>query len=142
MKKGFTIVELLASIAIMVLIIIISVPAYEGISKTIKEQNLNSKISMIERATESYINKYYKDKIDITDEDKYLCYTIEFLISKNVISPDNKDDQGITDPLNGGDLDGLIVANYDITNYKVNIKYSKNIDGFDATTDCDLTNNE
>ena len=35
MKQGFTIVELLAAIAIMGLVIIISVPAYEGISKTI-----------------------------------------------------------------------------------------------------------
>lgn len=122
MKKGFTIVELLAAIAIMALIIIISVPAYEGISKTIKEQNLNSKLSMIERATESYVNKYHKDKV-YDNGAKTICYTIEFLISKNVVSPDNKDETGITDPLNGGDLEGYLVANYDTTNYEVIIEY-------------------
>ena len=115
MKKGFTIVELLASIAIMVLIIIISVPAYEGISKTIKEQNLNSKISMIEQATKSYVNKYKKDKV-YDNGVKTICF-------KNIVSPDNKTEDGLTDPLNGGNLEGYIVASYDITNYEVVVNY-------------------
>lgn len=122
MKKGFTIVELLASIAIMVLIIIISVPAYEGISKTIKEQNLNSKISMIEQATKSYVNKYKKDKV-YDNGVKTICFTMDYLINKNIVSPDNKTEDGLTDPLNGGNLEGYIVASYDITNYEVVVNY-------------------
>ena len=60
MNKGFTLVELLASLAIMSLIIVISVPAYNGISNTVKENNLNSKKSMMEKATLAYVNKYKK----------------------------------------------------------------------------------
>lgn len=137
MKKGFTIVELLASIAIMILIIIISVPVYEGINKTIKEQNLNSKISMIEQATKSYVNKYHKDEVDISNSNKYICYEIKFLITKNVISADNKTENRMTNPLTGTNLNGLIVVNYDFDNFDINVKYEESFD----TTKCIKTNN-
>ena len=123
MKKGFTIVELLASIAIMALIIIISVPAYEGISNTIKQNSYNSKISMLTKSTSAYINKYHKDKV-FDKEKKTVCYTIDYLIGKNVFSPDNETDDGVTDPLNGGDLNEFLVATYNLTNYEVEVNYN------------------
>ena len=122
MKNGFTIVELLASIAIMALIIVISVPAYENISKTIKEQSLNSKLSMMEKSTLSYINKYHKDKV-FNGSSTPVCYSIEYLISKNVFAPDNESKDGITDPLNGGNLMGYLKASYNTTTYEVSIEY-------------------
>lgn len=124
MKKGFTIVELLASIAIMVLIIIISVPAYEGISKTIKEQNLNSKISMIEQAAKSYVNKYHKDKV-YDGNKNILLFSIPYLIDKNVISAEDSEKNTISDPLNGGILKGYIKVTYDINNYEIKTKYEE-----------------
>lgn len=128
MKQGFTIVELLATIAIMGLVIIISVPAYEGISKSIKEQNYNSKISMLTKSTYEYINKYHKDKVfdgafNADGTTKNICYTIDYLIEKNVFSPDDKEGIGVTDPLNGGNLKGYLVANYNVNNYEVNLSY-------------------
>jgi len=125
MKQGFTIVELLAAIAIMGLVIIIIVPAYEGISKTIKEQSYNSKISMLTKSTNAYINKYHKDKV-FDGEKHTICYTLAYLIDKNVFSPDNKTDDGVTDPLNGGNLTGYLVATYDTKDYEVDVTYEEN----------------
>ena len=122
MKKGFTIIELLASIGIMGLILIISIPAYNGISDTIKQQNYNSKMSMMEKSTIAYINKYHKDKL-FNGSSTPACYSLQYLISKNVFSPDNKTDDGMTDPINGGNLKGYLKAYYNITSYEVDIEY-------------------
>lgn len=126
MNKGFTIVELLASISIMALIIIISVPAYNGISNTIKQNNYDSKISMMEKSTKNYINKYKKDKVfDRTR--KKLCFTIGYLINKNVFTPDNEEDNGMTNPINGGNLEGYLEVTYNDTDYDVEVKYIDDI---------------
>ena len=54
--------------------------------KTIKENSYNSKISMLTKSTTAFINKYHKDKV--FDGSKHtICYTIEYLIGKNVFSP-------------------------------------------------------
>lgn len=135
MKKGFTVIELLASIAIMALIIIISVPAYEGISNTIKQNSYNSKMSMLTKSTSAYINKYHKDKV-FNGTKRDVCYSISYLIEKNVFSPDNETDDGVTDPLNGGDLKGFLVAQYNDTNYEVNVYYSKDLIAFEKE-DCE-----
>jgi len=137
MKKGFTVVELLASIAIMALIIIISVPAYEGISNTIKQNSYNSKMSMLTKSTSAYINKYHKDlvfdgTIKASGESNTVCYTIEYLLGKNVFSADNETDDGVTDPLNGGDLSGVLVAKYDFNDYEVDVTY-------ETSVTCDIT---
>lgn len=137
MKKGFTIVELLASIAIMALIIIISVPAYEGISKTIKEQNYNSKISMLIKSTTAYINKYHKDKV-FDGTENTICYSIPYLINKNVFMGDNETEDEITDPLNGGILDGFLVATYDTIDYEVDVTYETSASCDDIYDEGDL----
>lgn len=131
MKKGFTVVELLASIAIMALIIIISVPAYEGISNTIKQNSYNSKISMLTKSTAAYVNKYHKDKV-FNGTKRDVCYSISYLIEKNVFSPDNETEDGVTDPLNGGDLSGVLVAKYDFKDYEVDVTY-------ETSVTCDIT---
>ena len=125
MKKGFTVVELLASIVIMGLIIVISIPAYNGISKIIKENNYNSKITMITKSSSRYINKYHKDLVFNDDKKRTICYTIKYLITKNVFESDVKNGIGITDPLHGGKLDGYVVATYDLNDYEVDIEYKE-----------------
>lgn len=134
MKKGFTIVELLASIAIMALIIIISVPAYNGISKTIKENNKKSKLSMMEKSTLAYINKYKKDEV-YNGSSNTICFSIEYLLEKNIFSPDNDADDGMTDPVNGGNLEGYLQATYNTNTYEVNVSYSND------SSECDKIDN-
>lgn len=123
MKQGFTLVELLATIAIMALVIVISVPAYEGISNTIKTNSLNSKKSMLVNSTKSYIDKYHKDEVKIDGSD-CICFTIKYLIDNNIVSPDNKNDDGLEDSLNGGNLSGNVCAWYDINNFDIQVQYN------------------
>ena len=114
MNKGFTLVELLAVLAIMSLVIIITAPAYNGISNTIKENSYNSKISMMEKSTKTFVNKYHKDKV-YDDGSKTLCLSIPYLISKNVFAEDEKDpDTGIGKVTNpkGGSFEGYLKATY------------------------------
>lgn len=125
MKNGFTIVELLSAIAIMALIIVISVPAYEGISKTIKEQNFNSKISMMEQSTQSYISKYHKNKVFNNNEKAILIISIPYLIDKSVFQADDVDNNKMTNPLTGGYLEGYLMATYNSTTYEVEVKYEE-----------------
>ena len=119
MKKGFTVVELLAAIVIMALVIIISIPAYNGISNTIKKNSYDNKISMMIKSTNAYINKYKKD--EVFEETK--CFTISYLIGKNVFSPDNDSNNGITNPFDNKDLDGYLVAKYDSNKFEVIVTY-------------------
>lgn len=121
MKKGFTLVELLASLAIMSLIIVISVPAYNGISSKVKENNLNSKKSMMEKATLAFINKYKKDEV-FDGSSHTICFTIHYLINKGIFEADTTDGN-MTDPVKGGTLNGYLQATYDTSKYEVNVKY-------------------
>lgn len=47
MRKGFTLVEILAVIAIIALLVLIAVPTYNTISGTMKENVYNAKIEEI-----------------------------------------------------------------------------------------------
>ncbi len=138
MNKGFTLVELLAVLAIMSLVIIITAPAYNGISNTIKENSYNSKISMMEKSTKTFVNKYHKDKVYDGENNKTLCLSIPYLISKNVFAEDEKDSGKITNP-KGGNFEGYLEATYDIEEKEIITKFKEYEEGkgFD-----DLTNTE
>lgn len=128
MNKGFTLVELLAVLAIMSLVIIITAPAYNGISNTIKENSYNSKISMMEKSTKTFVNKYHKDKVYAGGDDgnKTLCLSIPYLISKNVFAEDEKDpDTGIGKVTNpkGGSFEGYLKATYNLNEKEILIEY-------------------
>ena len=123
MNKGFTLVELLAVLAIMSLAIIITAPAYNGISNTIKENSYNSKTSMMEKSTKSFVNKYYKDKV-YDGESKTLCLSIPYLISKNVFAEDKKDSGKITNP-KGGSFKGYLKATYNLNEKEILIEYKE-----------------
>lgn len=60
-RKGFTLVELMAVIAILGIILLIAVPSYLGVSKKIKEDMWDNKMKMIETAVEMWVqdNKNY-----------------------------------------------------------------------------------
>lgn len=124
MKRGFTVVELLASLIIMSLIIIIAFPMFNGISDKINEQNYNSKITMMTKSTKAFVDRYHKDLV-FDGNIKEICYTINYLIEKNVFTSDNKEEIEIKDPIHGGNLNGYLVATYDITEYEVVVNYKE-----------------
>ena len=66
-KKGFTLVELMAVIAILGIILLIAVPSYLGVSKKIKEDMWDNKLKMIETAVEMWVQD---NKSDLCEYDK------------------------------------------------------------------------
>lgn len=103
MNKGFTLVELIAVVAILGLLAIITTPAYDTISKNIKHTNYESKKSTIKKQTLAYVERYLKDKIYLKlDESEnkiyetnYYCFTVEYLIQNGIISSDDEEDEYI-----------------------------------------------
>ena len=102
-NKGFTLVEIIAVVMILGLLAIITTPAYDTISNSIKSRNYESKKSTIESQTLSYVEKYLKDEVytgkktdgsgNIISEK--ICFTIGYLIENGIISSDNDNDEYI-----------------------------------------------
>ena len=127
-KKGFTIPELLAVIVILGILITRSIGVYNGISKRLKENNLNTKIAYFkEKALE------YASEENISDE----TISLNYLLKLGYVSaeyPENPERERIGNPLTGGFLDCM---NFTIT---------KDLDNYTATYDlegsCDLVDQE
>lgn len=143
MNKGFTIVELIAVIAILGLLAIIVTPTYDTVSDNIRKKNYESRKSEIKSQVISFIEKYAKDKVyDGSGETKYICFTPQFLIRNGIITSDSDIDEYIKDDYNGNKYKGnttvYIKVYYDITKRKL---YTITVDepSFD-TKDCSNNN--
>ena len=154
MNKGFTLVELIAVVTILGLLVIITTPAYDSISKNIKTRNYDSKKSTIKKQTLAYVEKYLKDKVypklnndgtipEDTDGNKiyetnYYCFTVEYLIQNGIISSDDEKDEYIENNETGEKYNGnkeYVQVYYD--NEK--LKLIANIIDEVVTLDCDIT---
>lgn len=118
MNKGFTLVELIAVVTILALLAVITTPAYESISSSVKKRNYESKMESIKAQTLSYVEKYLKDKVyDGSSTQKNptysishaYCFSPNFLIQNGIInSDDEKDDyikSDVTDKKYSGNND-------------------------------------
>lgn len=120
MNKGFTLVETLSTIVILSGIIIIAMPAYNGIASTIKTTNYNNKKEAIEAATLKYANLYLMDDIKpescISNCSK--CYDLyTFIIANGIYTAEAVDELGkpiIINPKTGGKLTGCVNLEFDI----------------------------
>lgn len=65
-NKGFTLVELLAVLVILITILLVAIPSITSSVERNKQKMLDKKIDLIEAAAESYVN-LYKNKIAYTD---------------------------------------------------------------------------
>ena len=107
-NKGFTLVELIAVVAILSLIVIITTPAYDSISNNIKTRNYESKKSTIKAHTLSYVEKYLKNEAydgtrDVAEDEKSktLCFSVNYLIRNGIISSDSETDEYIENNVTG-----------------------------------------
>ena len=98
MNKGFTLVELIAVIVILALLVIITTPAYDSKSNSIRTRNYESKKSTIKSETLKYVEKYLKGDIysGEGDRNKATCFTVDYLIENGIIRFDGegKDNSG------------------------------------------------
>lgn len=79
MRRGFTLVEILAVIALMAVLALIAVPTYITISGTMKENVYNAKIEEIKAKSTTY-----------AEETGKVVFSVDTLINEGRITPDNE----------------------------------------------------
>lgn len=84
-NKGFTLVEILSVIALLALVVIITVPAINGVSDNIKKSTLKTKIENIEKAAVLYGQEHRENFTDSTcsycsgiSNDLCNCFSLEY----------------------------------------------------------------
>ena len=92
MKKGFTLIEMLAVILILGVILLIGVPIYQGIQKSTNESIYNSKIANVKSKAEAY-----------SAEAGTFIYDIRAMIEWGLLTPDNESGEYL-DPRDGRDM--------------------------------------
>ena len=92
MKKGFTLVEMLAVILILGIIFLIGVPIYQGVRKSTNESIYESKISNVKSKAEKY-----------SSESGTFIYDIRYMIKEGLLTPDNESGEYL-DPRTGRDM--------------------------------------
>ncbi len=143
MKKGFTLVELIAVIVILALLAIITTPAYDSVSTNVKTRNYESKKSSIEAQTMAYVERYMKNDIysGPSDRGKKVCFTVNYLIQNGIISSDNDKEEYILNDITNKKFQGTekyIEIYYDEANLKLKANMPANNDSF--TTSCTSAN--
>lgn len=137
MNKGFTLVELIAVISILALLVIITTPAYDSISKNINTRNYQSKQNTIKAQTLSYVEKYMKDEVyGGTGSNKNICFTVEFLIQTGIISSDDDKDEYILNEITNKyfkNEDKYIEVYYDLNSLKLKANMPGTDDSFNPT---------
>lgn len=124
-NKGFTLVELLLTIAILGLIVGIAVPSYTGITKAIKNNQRNNIIEKIEIAASKYA----------FDTEETIIF-VDKLVTEGYIESD-QEDGSLEDPVNNGRLNCYIVEMEKESNYyKAKFKDDKNYENDGV---CDLS---
>ena len=121
-NKGFTLVELLAVLVILITILTIAIPGITSSVERNKENMLNKKIDIIETSMEAYVD-LYKNKIKYTKFKEGKCsIDIKKLIDSGILKDSDMLDS------DGNKIKGYIY--YDVDNKKN--KYTNEIVGEDC----------
>lgn len=123
MKKGFTLVEMLAVILLLGIVIILLIPAYTKIYSDIRRDNYEAKITEIEVAAAKYAS-LIKDEIK-DSESTCVDVSIEELIKSGYLVSESDGTDVIYDPTTNEELKGTIKMCYCITTYDVNTYYTQ-----------------
>lgn len=118
-NKGFTLVELLAVLVILIAIMSIAIPSISSSLERSKDKQNNARIRILESAAELFVTDY-KNKIYNNLGGSNVCYiTISQLKDKGYVSDEDAKDS------NDKNLSGNIVFNKSDNSYK----YGESIQG-------------
>ena len=114
MKKGFTLIEVMATIVILAVILLIAVPIYNGVRENINESIYNSKIEEVLSKAETFAS-----------ENNAFVFDIKTLIENGEISADNETG-AYMDPRTNRDMRcDILNAVYKENHYEVSITESE-----------------
>lgn len=119
-KKGFTLIEMLATIALLAIIATISVPFIVNRIDYFKEKSLETMITSVENATEKYVNENQQDLDELTTFG-FIEIRISTLIDEGYLS------NTLMNPIQNRPvpLDDLVFVSRTPSN-KIEIKYDEN----------------
>lgn len=131
MNKGFTLVETIMSIVILSIVMLIAMPAYNGISFLIREQNYNSKLKSIEAAMLKYANVHLLDEVrkencQNSPDGCGLSFELEDMLAYGIIQAEEYDDEGngyINNPMKNDVLKGKVNLTLDVNTAKLNAEF-------------------
>ncbi len=125
MKRGFTLVELLAVIALIGILITISIPAYNNIKKKAAERTLENKIDMLEVAAYNYGN----DNINAVknNPEDFFGLTIAELIEAGYITSESDIGAFLINPVTGLSMTETVTITYE--DYRVKVLINGGLSG-------------
>ena len=98
MNKGFTLIEVLASVIIIGLILVITIPSYMYVYNTVKDTNYRNKVNVIKQRAVDY-GETVKDEIQaLSRKNKCQDVLISDLIKKGYIKSDYTNKDALTNP--------------------------------------------
>jgi len=122
MKNGFTMVELLASVVILGILLVLTIPSYSSITRQMKSSNLDGKISEITIAAKKHGN-VIKDEIKDAGS-SCMFTTVDELITLGLLESESESANQIYNPKDNTVLGGRIYLCYDNQKYEVNTYYT------------------
>lgn len=94
-NKGFTLVEILATITLLLLIATIAIPSFISINKKNSERNASKNAKLIENSAEVYY-QMNKNKIS-NDVASGICLPVQYLLEARLLKiSDDTEDLGIS----------------------------------------------
>ena len=143
-KKGFTLVEIIASIIILGLISVLTITTIQSSVKTVKEKNYENIKRMIIEATINYINTTDDEefKLDNIKPEKELCeekaicakeYDVGTIIDKNIYYSNTKNGSNVNTVINPITNEGMrnkkFIIYYDIESHSLKGIFNEDIKG-------------
>lgn len=126
MRKGFTMVEILAVLVIVGLLLVLLIPGYISVYNGVKRNDLSGKISEIETAALKYGNKI-KDEVKDSGN-ACLSIGIDTLIKEGLIKSEDESKPVIYNPTDNAPLDGKVKICYCTSDFDIAAYYKTTFD--------------